>query len=84
MTDNVNLTQQLIEDFRPYVKPEYMGSFIRGVHEDERLFGGPVTRIEEVPFPNGKPGIMEKRYYFGDEEYPATVLDSIRCGVDSL
>lgn len=80
----VDLTQQMIDDFCKYIKPEYVDLFISSVREDEKRYGRSVTRIEDIPYPSGKPGIMEKHYYFDNEDEPSRVLDSLQVGVDSL
>ncbi len=77
-----DLTQQMLDDFKPYVR--HFEMFKQGVLDDVEYFGGGVQRIIEVPFPN-RSGIMEKRYYFPEdgEDDPLYVLNAFECGEEN-
>lgn len=77
-----NLNQELFDDFRPFVKdPE---SFERMIKRTEEIMEGPCTRIDSFPFRDGRPGIMEKHYYFGEEDSPILELNAVAANVESL
>lgn len=75
-----DLTQQMISDFKPYIRTRFFEIWEKGVWQNAKYFGGGVQRIEEIPFPN-KPGIMEKRYFFPDDDAnPLYILNAFNCG----
>lgn len=77
-----DLTQQMLDDFKPYVRR--FDDFKRIVFKNADIYGGGVQRIVEVPFPD-RPGIMEKRYYFPEdgEDDPLYVLNAFECGEEN-
>lgn len=78
-----NLTQVMLDDFAPHLKD--FESFRESVRRAEREYGCPVTRIEWIPFADGRPGIMEKRYFHEDDAIcPDWELNAVIVGVDSL
>lgn len=78
-----NLTQVMLDDFAPHLKD--FESFRESVRQAEREYGCPVTRIEWIPFADGRPGIMEKRYFHEDDAIcPDWELNAVIVGVDSL
>ena len=78
-----DLTQVMIDDYSPHLSDP--DAFAESVRKDEKRYGCHVTRIECIPFPDGKPGIMEKRYYFEEEsECPDWELNALVVGVESL
>lgn len=81
------LTEQMFNDYKPYVKD--FALFKQDVLAMAAEYGTDgVQRIDEVPFPDGRPGIMEKHYFlFYDPEFPDYwdfTLNAVVCGVDSL
>ena len=83
VTEGENLTQILIDDFAPFVWDK--DGFADYVHKSEAEYGSHITKIVAYPFPNGKPGIMEKHYFFeSDTECPDWELNAITSGVESL
>ncbi len=83
VTRGADLTDQMLADFKPFVKD--FAAFEKIVRECERDMGSPVIIIESYPFPDGRPGIMEKRYYFDeDTSCPDWEINAITSGVDSL
>lgn len=78
-----DLTQVIIDGYTPHLKDPV--AFIESVRRDEKRCGCHVTRIECIPFPGDRPGILEKRYYFEEEpECPDWELNALVVGVDSL
>lgn len=78
-----DLTAQMLKDFKPFVKD--FTAFERVVRDTEKEMGSPVIIIESYPFPDGRPGVMEKRYYFEeDTSCPDWEINAIVSGVDSL
>ena len=82
VTRGADLTDQLLADFKPFVKD--FAAFEELVRDHERDMDSPVVVIESYPFPD-RPGIMEKRYYFEEDmNCPDWELNAITAGVDSL
>ena len=77
-----NLNQELLNDFRPFMKD--LESFERMVKWLEEIMESPCTRIDSFPFHDGRPGIMEKHYYFGEEDSYMLELNAIAANVESL
>lgn len=85
-----NLTQIMLDDFAPYLPylRDYE-NFRDLVRRTEKEYGCPVTRIEWLSFGDGRPGIMEKRYFHeADPEDVSDCLDwelnAVIVDVDSL
>lgn len=78
-----DLTKVMLDDFAPYL--EDFEGFRESVRRAEMEYGCPVTRIEWVPFADGRQGIMEKRYFHEDDAVcPDWELNAAIVGVDSL
>ena len=80
-----NLTQQLLDDYRPYLKEDAFPGFEKIIHDHEDVCEGPVTRIEYFGFHDGSPGIHTIWYWFGggyDPDYPDWEFCSAMAGYE--
>lgn len=75
-----NLTEQMLEDYRPYIKPEAFDSFRSGVERFEKIFG-PVKGRVPVYSEDGDKVIRIMYEYDG---CPPRVLDAGQAGVENL
>jgi len=88
MTDIVtirgeDLTEQMLEDYRPFVKD--FEAYRAMIKREQERWGGKIVKIEHIPFPDGRPGIAEKRYYCEEgTDVPDRALYAIPQHVDSL
>ena len=84
----IDLTQQLLDDFKPYVKKEHWDEFVRQQLEKSKPENfGPVVNIIVKYYP-GTDRISKKTYQ-RQHEYDlgiptGSVLSAVRVGVDSL
>ena len=79
-----NLTQRLLDDYRPYLRESSFPDFERLVRKDELIYGSPVTRIEMFGFHDGTPGYHTKWYWFGEynPDCPDRELSNAMVGVE--
>ena len=71
-----NLTQQMLDEYKPYIKKSHWKDFSRGMLQEAEMWGS-ITSIEDV-FDYGTNKILERKYTYANGR--SRVLDAIRAG----
>jgi hypothetical protein len=77
----IDLTQKMLDDYKPHIKPESWKGFVQRKKWNVDEFG-PIVRIENEYALSDSTKIIEKRYFHEKGIY--FVLEAFRVGLDSL